>query len=206
MKTAMKTPGSSPEDVILTETRSFWYRQTPNLITSARIAAVPVVMWLVISFFDDPWLRLVSMVALIASASTDGLDGAIARKRNLVTNLGKILDPIADKALLGGALIALSWVGAVSWWATGLILARELAITLYRLAVIRKHVLPADTSGKVKTVIQIVAISIVMAPFDFLGGWWGWFAQFAIWFAVVVTWLTGLGYVLRWGRAEKQGG
>jgi CDP-diacylglycerol--glycerol-3-phosphate 3-phosphatidyltransferase len=187
----------------LTEARSFWYRQTPNLITSGRIAAVPVVMWLILEHFDDPWLRFVSMLALIASASTDGLDGAIARKRNLVTNLGKILDPIADKALLGGALIALSLVEAVSWWATGLILFRELSITLYRVAVVRKRVLPADNWGKVKTVIQIVAISIVMAPFGFLGAWWEWFAQFAIWLAVAVTLATGVGYLFSWSRAGR---
>lgn len=190
----------------MTDTRSFWYRQTPNLITSGRIAAVPVVMWLILEHFEDPWLRLVSMIALIASASTDGLDGAIARKRNLVTNLGKILDPIADKALLGGALIALSLVDAVSWWATGLILSRELAITLYRLAVVKTRVLPADTSGKVKTVIQIVAISIVMAPFGFLGSWWDALAQVAIWFAVAVTLATGFGYLFSWGRAARREG
>jgi CDP-diacylglycerol---glycerol-3-phosphate 3-phosphatidyltransferase len=196
----MKMPGSSPEDAILSS--GFWYRQTPNLITISRIAAVPLVMWLVLEFFTDPWLRLVAMVALIASASTDGLDGAMARSRGVVSNLGKILDPIADKALLGGALIALSLVGAVSWWATGLILARELAITLYRLAVLRSRVLPADNWGKTKTVIQIVAISIVMAPFGFLGQWWGWVADFAIWFAVAVTLATGLIYLLRWRGSE----
>lgn len=181
--------------------RSFWYRQTPNLITSARILAVPIVMWLVLSFFDDFGLRLVAMLALIASASTDGLDGAIARRRGLVTNLGKILDPIADKALLGGALVALSMVGAVDWWATGLILARELGITLYRLAVARSRVLPADSWGKAKTVIQIVAISIVLAPFDFFF-WWAWFAQFAIWFAVAVTLATGIWYLVQWRRSH----
>ena len=182
----------------------FWYRQTPNLITISRIAAVPLVMWLVLEFFTDPWLRLVAMLALIASASTDGLDGAMARSRGVVSNLGKILDPIADKALLGGALIALSLVDAVSWWATGLILARELCITLYRLAVLRSRVLPADNWGKTKTVIQIVAISIVMAPFGFLGPWWDWFADIAMWFAVAVTLATGLNYLLRWRTSENK--
>jgi CDP-diacylglycerol--glycerol-3-phosphate 3-phosphatidyltransferase len=200
---AMKTPGSSPEDVILSS--GFWYRQTPNLITISRIAAVPLVMWLVLEFFTDPWLRLLAMLALIASASTDGLDGAMARSRGVVSNLGKILDPIADKALLGGALIALSLVDAVSWWATGVILAREVFITLYRLAVVRSRVLPADNWGKTKTIIQIVAISIVMAPFGFLGSWWGWFAEFAIWFAVAVTLATGLNYLLRWRKSETTG-
>lgn len=200
---AMKTPGSSPEDAILSS--GFWYRQTPNLITISRIVAVPLVMWLVLEFFTDPWLRLLAMLALIASASTDGLDGAMARSRGVVSNLGKILDPIADKALLGGALIALSLVDAVSWWATGLILARELFITLYRLAVLRSRVLPADNWGKTKTVIQIVAISIVMAPFGFLGPWWGWFADFAMWFAVAVTLATGLNYLLRWRKSETTG-
>ncbi|MEL0317157.1 MAG: CDP-alcohol phosphatidyltransferase family protein, partial [Aquiluna sp.] len=95
------------------------------LITGARLLLVPVVLAMLWEFWNEPWLRFLAMLLLILAAATDGLDGSIARRRNLVTNLGKILDPIADKALLSGALILLSVLGAVSWIATGIILARE---------------------------------------------------------------------------------
>ncbi|MCF8523947.1 MAG: CDP-alcohol phosphatidyltransferase family protein, partial [Aquiluna sp.] len=110
--------------------RSFLYRQTPNLITSVRILMVPLVLWLIMVGWDSFAERMIALVLLVLAASTDGIDGAIARKRNLVTNLGKILDPIADKALLSGALIVLSIQGAVPWWATVLILIREFGITV----------------------------------------------------------------------------
>ncbi len=137
----MKTPGSSPVEEM--NSKSFLYRQTPNLITSLRLAMVPIVLWLLLEFWTDPIIRFLAMVILIIAASTDGLDGSIARKRGLITNLGKILDPIADKALLSGALIVLSILGAVSWFATVLILFRELGITLFRLVVIKKRVIAA---------------------------------------------------------------
>ncbi|MEL0261407.1 MAG: CDP-diacylglycerol--glycerol-3-phosphate 3-phosphatidyltransferase, partial [Aquiluna sp.] len=151
--------------------RGFLYRQTPNLITGARLLLVPVVLAMLWEFWNEPWLRFLAMLLLILAAATDGLDGSIARRRNLVTNLGKILDPIADKALLSGALILLSVLGAVSWIATGIILARELLITLYRLVVVRRKVIAASAGGKFKTVMQIVSVCMVIAPFDFLGNW-----------------------------------
>jgi CDP-diacylglycerol--glycerol-3-phosphate 3-phosphatidyltransferase len=175
--------------------RSFLYRQTPNLITSARLALVPVVLFLLLEFWSDPWMRLVAMLILILAASTDGLDGAIARKRGLITNLGKILDPIADKALLSGSLIVLSILGAVSWIATIIILARELGITVYRLVVIRKKVIAASGGGKFKTVMQIVAVCLFIAPFGFLGEWYLIFSQVVLWFTVALTVWTGAQYL-----------
>ena len=189
----MKTPGSSPVEKMTS--RSFLYRQTPNLITSARLALVPVVLFLLLEFWSDPWMRLVAMLILILAASTDGLDGAIARKRGLVTNLGKILDPIADKALLSGSLIVLSILGAVSWFATIIILARELGITLYRLVVIRKKVIAASGGGKFKTVMQIVAVCLFIAPFGFLGDWYLALSQIVLWFTVALTVWTGARYL-----------
>jgi CDP-diacylglycerol--glycerol-3-phosphate 3-phosphatidyltransferase len=189
----MKTPGSSPVEKMTS--RSFLYRQTPNLITSARLALVPVVLFLLLEFWSDPWMRLVAMLILILAASTDGLDGAIARKRGLITNLGKILDPIADKALLSGSLIVLSILGAVSWIATIIILARELGITLYRLVVIRKKVIAASGGGKFKTVMQIVAVCLFIAPFGFLGEWYLVFSQVVLWFTVALTVWTGAQYL-----------
>jgi len=189
----MKTPGSSPVEEMTS--KSFLYRQTPNLITSLRLALVPLVLWLLLEFWDDSVIRFIAMVILIIAASTDGLDGSIARRRGLITNLGKILDPIADKALLGGTLIVLSMLGAVCWFATGLILVRELGITLFRLVVIRTRVIAADGSGKFKTVMQIIAVCLVIAPFGFLGDWYGWLTNIVLWFTVAITLWSGALYL-----------
>lgn len=175
--------------------RSFLYRQTPNLITSARLALVPVVLWLMLEFWEQPMMRLAALVLLILAASTDGLDGSIARSRNLETNLGKILDPIADKALLSGSLIALSFLGAVPWLASGLILLRELGITIYRLVVVRKRVIAASGGGKFKTVMQIIAVCLYIAPFAFLGPWYLILADTVLWFTVALTIWTGISYL-----------
>jgi CDP-diacylglycerol--glycerol-3-phosphate 3-phosphatidyltransferase len=182
--------GGSPEDVMTS--RSFLYRQTPNIITSVRIALVPVVLWLILGYWDSWAGRVAALVLLVIAASTDGIDGAIARKRNLVTNLGKILDPIADKALLSGALIVLSIQGAIPWVATGIILVRELGITVFRLAVVKKRVIAASGGGKFKTVMQIIAVSMVIAPFDFLGPWFSVLTQIVLWFTVALTVYTGI--------------
>lgn len=189
----MKTPGNSPEDEMTS--RGFLYRQTPNLITSARLALVPVVLWLLFEFWTNPMMRLVALLLLILAASTDGLDGGIARKRNLESNLGKILDPIADKALLSGSLITLSILGAVPWLATSIILVRELGITLYRLAVVRRRVIAASGGGKFKTVMQIIAVCLYIAPFAFLGDWYLVFADIVLWFTVILTVWTGIRYL-----------
>lgn len=175
--------------------KSFLYRQTPNLITTARIALVPVVLWLILGFWENDLGRVIALVLLVLAASTDGIDGAIARKRNLVTNLGKLLDPIADKALLSGSLIALSLVGQVQWWITIAILLRELGITVYRLVVAKRKVIAASSGGKFKTVLQIIAISLAIAPFDFLGSWYQTFVYLVLVFTVVITWYTGISYL-----------
>jgi CDP-diacylglycerol---glycerol-3-phosphate 3-phosphatidyltransferase len=190
MMSLTKMRGNSPEDVMTS--RSFLYRQTPNIITSARIALVPVVLWLILGYWDSWMGRLAALALLVIAASTDGIDGAIARKRNLVTNLGKILDPIADKALLSGALIALSIQGAIPWAATGIILVRELGVTVFRLVVIKKRVIAASGGGKFKTVMQIIAVSMVIAPFDFLGDWYSILTQIVLWFTVALTVYTGI--------------
>lgn len=138
---------------------------------------------------------MAALVLLVIAASTDGIDGMIARKRNLVTNLGKILDPIADKALLSGALIALSLQDAIPWAATIIVLVRELGITIYRLTVVRKRVIAASGGGKFKTVMQIIAVSLAIAPFEFLGSWYLIFVQLVLWFTVALTVYTGLSYL-----------
>ena len=182
-------PGSSPAGAMTYN--SFFYRQTPNLITMSRLAMVPIVLWLILDHWDF-WGRFVALVLLVLAASTDGIDGAIARKRNLVSDLGKLLDPIADKALLSGSLIALSMVGAVPWVATVIILARELLITVYRLIVARKKVIAATGGGKFKTVMQIIAVSLLLAPFEALGSWYVGLSQAVLWFTVVLTVRSGV--------------
>lgn len=156
---------------------------------------MPVVLWLILGFWDSDLGRVIALVLLVLAASTDGIDGAIARKRNLVTNLGKLLDPIADKALLSGSLIALSVVGQVQWWITIAILLRELGITVYRLVVAKRNVIAASSGGKFKTVLQIIAISLAIAPLDFLGSWYQTFVYLVLLFTVVITWYTGISYL-----------
>jgi len=136
-----------------------------NAITVLRIILVPVFLWQLIS--TTSWvapLRWVSLALFVLIAATDGMDGAIARRRNLVTNLGKILDPIADKVLILGTLAALSYIGQVPWWATAVIAFRELAITVYRLTVARRKIIPASPGGKFKTILQSITLGLFVSP------------------------------------------
>lgn len=142
----------------------------PNLITIIRIALVPFFIWMLFAFDgEDALLRWLTVFAFVLLIITDTVDGQIARRRNLITNLGKLLDPIADKVLIGGAFMSLSLLGRIDWTITILILIREFGITAYRLIVANKRVLAAATSGKVKTVLQAVAIGFYLSP---LAQWW----------------------------------
>jgi CDP-diacylglycerol--glycerol-3-phosphate 3-phosphatidyltransferase len=171
----------------------------PNSITAVRILMVPVFVWLLVnsttSFTStNRWLALAVFVVAI---STDGLDGYLARKRGLVTNLGKILDPIADKALIGGALVTLSALGAVDWWLTAVLLVRELGITFYRFAVIRKRIVAASGGGKLKTVLQSVTVGMLIAPLT--GVWPSWYETASLgmlYVTLLVTIYTGLQYLV----------
>ena len=111
-------------------------------------------------------MRWLAVSLFILIAATDGIDGAIARKRGLITNLGKILDPVADKVLTGGALLVLSALGSVDWWITLAIILRELVVTVHRLVVVRNRVLAAASAGKLKTILQLVAIGFCISPLD----------------------------------------
>jgi CDP-diacylglycerol--glycerol-3-phosphate 3-phosphatidyltransferase len=148
--------------------------------------------------------RWFALAVFIVAISTDGLDGDLARRRGLVTNLGKILDPIADKALIGGALITLSVLGAVDWWLTALLLTRELGITFYRFAVIRKRIIAASGGGKLKTVLQAITVGLLLAPMT--GFWPGWYKSVSLgmlYLTLLVTIYTGLQYLV---AASKHSG
>ena len=170
----------------------------PNLISIVRIIAVPffVVILLLAGSRNDP-LRWVATALFVVAIATDSLDGHLARSRNLVTDLGKILDPIADKALTGAALVVLSVLGEVPIWVTALILVREIGITVWRFAVLSKRVIPASKGGKTKTVLQSVAITLALAPLpSVLGDWVAWVNGVLIAAALVVTIVTGIQYLV----------
>ena len=139
----------------------------PNLITMLRILLVPVLLVLIWqSFSAGAEVRWFAVALFILIAATDGIDGAIARRRGLITNLGKILDPVADKVLTGGAFMVLSALGMVDWSITLAIILREIVVTVHRLVVVRDRVIAAANAGKLKTVMQLVAIGFCISPLD----------------------------------------
>ncbi|MEY4492565.1 MAG: hypothetical protein RL085_976 [Actinomycetota bacterium] len=168
----------------------------PNTITIARIAVAPIFIALLFASPEKTSLqRWLALILFVLAISTDGIDGAIARKRNLVTNLGKLLDPIADKALIGGALVALSILGELSWFITGAILLREFGITIYRLIVAKRRVLAASGGGKFKTIIQSIALGFLVSPLDTYFPWLIPVEMILIYLALFTTIITGLQYV-----------
>ena len=168
-----------------------------NLITIGRIVLVPVFVVLLLAGAHGGPLRWAATVLFVLAIATDSLDGRLARGRDLVTDLGKLLDPIADKALTGAALVVLSVLGELPWWVTGLILVREIGITVYRFAVLSKRVIPASKGGKLKTVLQSVAITLALAPLpQLLGSWVDVVNTVLMAAAFVITLVTGVQYLI----------
>ncbi|WP_406091861.1 CDP-diacylglycerol--glycerol-3-phosphate 3-phosphatidyltransferase [Streptomyces sp. NBC_01013] len=174
-----------------------------NLLTMARLVLVPgfVVLLLHDGGYDPAW-RSIAWAAFAVAMITDVFDGHLARKYNLVTDFGKIADPIADKAIMGAALICLSYLGDLPWWVTGVILFRELGITLMRFWVIRHGVIPASRGGKMKTLAQGTAAGMYVLALT------GPLATMRFWVmavAVVLTVVTGLDYVRQAVVLRRQG-
>jgi len=166
----------------------------PNALTTVRLLLVPLFLWLLLREDGmDPESRIAAVVVFILAMVTDYVDGKIARERGLVTSFGKIVDPIADKALIGAALIGLSILGQIPWWVTVLILFREIGVTLLRFVVIRHGVMPAGRGGKTKTVLQTVTLVLLMLP---LPESWSWFTTTLLTITVIVTLATGLDYLM----------
>jgi CDP-diacylglycerol--glycerol-3-phosphate 3-phosphatidyltransferase len=168
-----------------------------NLITIARILMAPVfVALLLIDAGNYGVLRYVAGGLFILASATDGIDGYFARRRNLVTDAGKLLDPIADKVLIGGALISLNILGELPWWVTAIILVREVGITVLRLVALRDHVIAASILGKVKTWVQIIAISFAIVPlWTFFGSPVYVIAAVLMTLAVLITLVSGAEYL-----------
>ena len=175
----------------------------PNALTTLRILLVPVFGWLLlIDGGQDDTLRCWAFAVFLVAILTDRIDGDIARRRNLVTDFGKLMDPIADKALTGMAFVGLSIIGELWWWVTIVVLGREWGITLLRFLVIRYGVMPASRGGKIKTTLQAIALCGLILPLRALDGplaslgevlWWVAVVTMAA--AVLVTVLTGVDYV-----------
>ena len=167
----------------------------PNFLTTIRLLVVPVLAWLLFQENSTTnFNRTIAGVLFIVAALTDIADGTIARKWNLITNFGKIFDPIADKALIGTALIGLSSMGLLDWWFTWVILAREIFVTLLRFWVIKQGVIPASRGGKLKTIMQIVAISFYLLP---LPSSVSLLAEILMYVAVILTLATAVDYIMK---------
>jgi CDP-diacylglycerol---glycerol-3-phosphate 3-phosphatidyltransferase len=167
-----------------------------NGLTVLRLVLVPVFVYFLLA--GGTGGRSIAFLAFAVASVTDLLDGELARRRSLITDFGKIADPIADKALTGSALITLSYLGEIPWWITAVIVVRELAITGLRFWVIRRGVIAASRGGKAKTMLQVIAISLYVLP---------WHIEIArevvLGAALVVTVVTGIDYTARALRLRR---
>jgi CDP-diacylglycerol--glycerol-3-phosphate 3-phosphatidyltransferase len=175
----------------VTDKAGLW--NVANVLTMVRIVLVPVFVAFLLAG-GTVW-RLAALATFCVASLTDLLDGRLARSRGLVTDFGKIADPVADKALTGAALVCLSALGELPWWVTGVIMFREIGVTALRFWVIRRGVIAANRGGKVKTLLQVIAICLYLLPATlsppeivrelFMAA------------AVVVTVVTGVDYVIQ---------
>ncbi|MGE5694147.1 MAG: CDP-diacylglycerol--glycerol-3-phosphate 3-phosphatidyltransferase [Candidatus Sericytochromatia bacterium] len=164
-----------------------------NVLTTIRLALVPV--FLLALFADGGYelrWRIAAFVVFAVAMVTDRFDGALARSYGLITEFGKLADPIADKALLGAALIGLSLLHELPWWVTVVILVREIGVTVLRFVVLHHGVIPASRGGKLKTLVQAVAIGLFILS---LSGVWHLVAVVTMGVAVLLTVVTGVDYV-----------
>ncbi|RNL65045.1 CDP-diacylglycerol--glycerol-3-phosphate 3-phosphatidyltransferase [Nocardioides marmoriginsengisoli] len=166
----------------------------PNALTTLRIVMVPFFGFALLHDGGDStgW-RWVAYGLFAVAMITDKIDGDLARKHNLITNFGKIADPIADKAITGMAFIGLSIIYPVLWWVTVPVLVREWAVTFARLSIAKQVVMPANQSGKIKTMAQALALGGLVGPFHYLTGFWDVPGEILWWAAIV---LMGVAVVL----------
>jgi CDP-diacylglycerol---glycerol-3-phosphate 3-phosphatidyltransferase len=163
------------------------------MLTLLRLVLVPV--FLLVLFAGnghEAVSRIAAFVVFAVAVITDRFDGALARNYGMVTEFGTMADPIADKTLIGAALIGLSMLGDLPWWVTVVILAREVGITVLRFVVLRRGVIPASRGGKLKTLVQAVAIGLFILP---LSGSWLVVASAVMGAAILLTLVTGVDYV-----------
>jgi CDP-diacylglycerol---glycerol-3-phosphate 3-phosphatidyltransferase len=199
------TAATSPETVPLAELRReeqaraepHWFN-FPNGLTFLRALLVPVILWLLVQ--DGDALRWWAFGIFVFAAATDSIDGWVARRWHGVTRWGQLADPIADKLLIIGSLASLAFVGDLPWWAVTVIVAREVAVTLLRVRLVRRLdlVMPASNWGKAKTVSQVVAVGAYLWPADVAG-----LQEGLLDLAVALTVWSGIEYAFRAGRLAR---
>ena len=166
-----------------------------NALTILRLVLVPVFAWMLLSHPSDLAWRLGSTAVFAFAIATDAVDGRIARRYNLITDFGKLWDSIADKALTGMAFVGLSIVGELPWWVTALVLAREWGITWMRVAMLKYGVMAANAGGKLKTVLQSIALLLFLPGLPLMPVWLQWIAWLAMAAAVLLTVVTAVPYI-----------
>lgn len=175
-----------------------------NFLTAVRLVLVPVfLLFLFAGDGHETGSRVTAFVVFAVAVITDRLDGSLARKHGMITEFGKLADPIADKMLVGAALIGLSMLGDLPWWVTVLILVRELGVTALRFAVLHRGVIPASRGGKLKTLVQAIAIGLFILPLHNWPPVWTTVAWAVLWAAIVLTVVTGIDYVVSAMRGAR---
>lgn len=167
-----------------------------NAVTVLRVALVPVLVFALPQQDGQAanW-RIIAFAVFAVAAISDHIDGHLARSRGLITDFGKLLDPIADKLLIGSALIVLSALGELPWWITVVILLREVGITVWRLTIAKTRVIAASSGGKLKTVLQIFAIGLYLLPLGDAAQWVLISREVFMFLAVIITVATGIQYL-----------
>lgn len=185
-------------------------RQLPNAITIARIPLAVIFFVLLLMGgtygLDDIVIRWVAAILFVVGISTDWVDGYLARRHNIVSDFGKLWDPIADKLLTGAGFIGLAVLGELNWWVVIVILIREWGITIHRLMVAKEHVVAAAWMGKVKTAVQAVALSWALLPLHVVIGAQLWVVGTAILMilALILTVASGIDYIVAQVRGSRK--
>lgn len=165
----------------------------PNLLTFFRIALIPVLVLLLLS--PSELLSILSVVVFSIASITDWLDGYLARKMNIVTNLGKFLDPIADKLLIAAALVMLVGLGRIPAWMVVVIIGREIAVTgLRSIASSEGIIIAASDLGKGKMILQISALIGLLLHYQYLGIDFHTVGMLLLWIAFALTTWSGFDY------------
>ncbi|MBM9433121.1 CDP-diacylglycerol--glycerol-3-phosphate 3-phosphatidyltransferase [Flaviflexus sp. JY899] len=179
-----------------------------NAVTIVRLLLIPLFVWALWDI-DNMAMRYTATGIFFVAVLTDKLDGYLARSRNLITDFGKLADSIADKALIGAALIMLSWHGVLWWWVTIVMLLREIGITVMRMYMKKKAVMAAGKGGKLKMVLQSLFIGGLLMPWrDFMPDWMATTMEWATWVlvaaALVVSLVSAAQYVQDAKRINRE--
>jgi CDP-diacylglycerol--glycerol-3-phosphate 3-phosphatidyltransferase len=176
---------------------------TPNVLTGARVAAIPVVMALL--FFPGPLPSFLGALCFMLAGATDFLDGFLARRRSLVSRLGKFMDPLADKLLVSAALIMLIPLGRAPAWIAFLIIGRELAVTGLRgLAATEGIILAPDRWAKAKTLLQMMSLTALILHYPYVGIDFHELGTALLWLALLATLISGASYFWTFFRQYQE--